>query len=292
MAIYHTFNLFFKHPLTKNRPIASILKFVVWQVFARIFNASIIHNFTIRAKLIIAKGMTGATGNLYFGLHEFEEMSFLLHFLRKDDVFFDAGANVGSYTVLASAHVGAVSFTIEPVPQTYNHILKNIAINNIDKQVKTYNLGLGSKAGNLNFTKSLDTVNHIATNYETDVISVPISTVDSMLDGIVPILIKIDVEGYETEVLNGASKTLENKEFKAIIIELNGSGTRYGFDEKEIHQKLLNMGFLPYKYYPFERKLVLLSTFGSYNTIYLRDLDFIQTRIKNAEIISVNNIRF
>jgi hypothetical protein len=37
-----------------------------------------------------------ATGNLYVGLHEFEEMAFLLHFLRRGDLFADVGANVGS----------------------------------------------------------------------------------------------------------------------------------------------------------------------------------------------------
>ena len=41
-----------------------------------------------------------------------------------------------------------------------------------------------------------------------------------------PSLIKIDVEGYENEVINGAEKTLENQSLKAIIIELNGSGSR------------------------------------------------------------------
>jgi hypothetical protein len=50
-------------------------------------------------------GMTGATGNLYVGLHEFEEMAFLLHFLRPGDLFADVGANVGSYTILAAVAV-------------------------------------------------------------------------------------------------------------------------------------------------------------------------------------------
>ena len=42
------------------------------------------------------KGMTGASGNIYFGLHEFEEMGFLLHFLREEDLFIDIGAYIGS----------------------------------------------------------------------------------------------------------------------------------------------------------------------------------------------------
>lgn len=52
------------------------------------------------ARLMVRNGMTGATGNIYCGLHEFTDMSFVLHLLRPDDLFVDVGANIGSYTVL------------------------------------------------------------------------------------------------------------------------------------------------------------------------------------------------
>jgi hypothetical protein len=47
-------------------------------------------------------GMTGATQNIYVGLQEFVDIMLTLHFLRKGDLFLDMGANVGSYTILAS----------------------------------------------------------------------------------------------------------------------------------------------------------------------------------------------
>jgi hypothetical protein len=40
--------------------------------------------------------MTGATQNLYCELHEYNDMAFLLHFLREEDSFADVGANIGS----------------------------------------------------------------------------------------------------------------------------------------------------------------------------------------------------
>lgn len=49
--------------------------------------------------------------------------------------------------------------------------------------------------------------------------------------------------------------TLKNENVKAIIIELNGSGNRYGYDESQIKQKLIDGGFESYAYDPFERKL-------------------------------------
>lgn len=75
--------------------------------------------------------MTGATGNIYTGLHEFIDMAFCLHLLRPGDLFIDVGANVGSYTILASKVVGANSFTLEPVPETFKRLKRNININDI-----------------------------------------------------------------------------------------------------------------------------------------------------------------
>ena len=169
---------------------------------------------------------------------------------------------------------------------------KNIEINHLESIVKAYNIGVGSIKSNLFFTKSFDTVNHVVNEKESinkdDLIKVPIETLDSIVDNEgIPNLIKIDVEGFETEVLRGMSQTLKSNILKAIIIELNGSGERYGYDEKLIHEKFIANDFQPYSYDPFNRELELLKFFGSYNTIYIRDLDFVKTRIQNSETIKV-----
>jgi FkbM family methyltransferase len=100
--------------------------------------------------------MTGATGNLYCGLHEFYDMTFLIHFLRPEDFFVDVGANVGSYTVLAGSHVGARTFSVEPVPSTFSKLINNISINHLNERVTPFNLALGSKKGSVKFTSSFD----------------------------------------------------------------------------------------------------------------------------------------
>ena len=79
---------------------------------------------------------------------------------------------------------------------------------------------------------------------------------------------------------------------KAIIIELNGSGYRYGFDEKQIHADLLHYGFLPYTYDPFKRELISWDSFGPNNTIYCRDLAFINERLRAADPVLVAGERF
>jgi FkbM family methyltransferase len=211
-------------------------------------------------------------------------MGFLLHFLRPGDIFFDVGANVGSYTLLAAGVCKAKSTAIEPVQLTFNILHQNIVLNNLQNNVQLLNSGAGAVLGTLAFSSAEDTTNHVlADNEITDNASIiPIITIDSLLIDGSPALIKIDVEGYESEVLKGMSETLTAPLLKAIIMELNGSGERYGFDEQAIHQLLLENNFKPYSYDPFTRSLTLLATYGNYNTIYCRDIDFINDRLKNA----------
>lgn len=108
------------------------------------------------SKLIVKNGMAGATGNLYAGLHDFEDMAFLLHLLRAEDLFGDIGANIGAYTILASGVVKAKSITVEPIPHTFNHLKHNIQINDLERLVTAYNKGVGALEGNLRFTKNFD----------------------------------------------------------------------------------------------------------------------------------------
>ncbi|WP_199119954.1 FkbM family methyltransferase [Pedobacter sp. ASV28] len=289
MSLFSTIKFITTHPMNKYNKTAAVLRFIKWQLNSVMNPYPIIYQFTEKSKLIIKKGMTGASGNLYCGLFDYQEMFFLLHFLRRGDFFADIGANIGSYTILASAQIEANTISIEPMPSTYLNLLDNISVNRL-QNVKPLNIALGSKKGKIDFTKTaFDTTNHIAVKGDKDVITVDINTLDDILatGEDIPLLLKIDVEGYETEVLNGALETLKNENLKAIIIELNGSGERYGYDEALIHKELTDKGFLPYTYNPLERALTLVESFGSYNTIYIRNLEFVNERLKFGEKIQI-----
>ena len=271
-----------RHPLTKNQKTSAVLSFLSWQLGSRLLKKPSICTFTASTKLIAWPGLTGATGNVYCGLHEFEDMGFLLHFLRPSDLFIDIGANIGSYTILAAADIKASVMAIEPHPETFALLLQNIAINQAAKRIEALNMALGASKDILKFTKTHDTGNHIAVPGEKDVAEVSVNTLDNVLYGKVPALIKIDVEGYEAEVLKGATATLNDPALKAIIIELNGSGGRYGHSEEKIHNDLLGYEFKPMHYNPFKRTLSEATNFGTHNTIYTRDLDFVKSRIQQA----------
>lgn len=281
-----------QHPLARRKRLKAYWRFVSWQISQTVFPRERVVPFTRKTKLVVKKGLTGATGNIYTGLQEFSEMGFLLHFLRKDDLFADVGANVGSYTILAAAHVGAKTLSFEPIPSTFNWLLKNIAVNDAQSLVSAFNMGLGSSKNELLFTSGGDTVNHVVVSGErtegSNVVVVAVDRFDSLAEKSgCPLLIKIDVEGFETEVIQGMSKTLAQPALKAIIIELNGSGKRYGYDDALIHQNLLDAGFSPFSYDPLQRRLDAINHYGNHNTIYIRDYDFCLDRVVSAPKVAV-----
>ena len=289
--LYRTLHFIINHPATRKSKLAAIKRFFQWQLHARILDRPVVYPFIQGSKLVIKRGMTGATGNIYTGLHEFEEMMFLLHLLRAGDLFCDVGANIGSYTILASAVIKARTLSFEPVPSTFLHLKDNVNINSVDSRVELFNCGLGNQRGLLHFTRDLDTVNHVMTDDEIGgqvAIEVEIKTLDQVLEGRAPLLIKMDVEGFELSVLKGATKTIENPDLKAIIIEINGACRRYGVAEGDIHLFLCSVGFYPGSYNAFERSFTRKTSFNQHgNTIYVRDGDFVNQRLQEAASIQV-----
>jgi FkbM family methyltransferase len=278
------------HPLNKDDKIKATINFIKWNIGIRLVKSSIIFNWVEDSKLVIKQGMSGATGSIYTGLFEFHDMAFLLHLLREDDMFYDIGANVGVYSVLASAVSGAQTKSFEPIPYTFQHLRTNVIVNEISDKVKLYNCGIGRSETTLSFTNSLDATSHVIEGNDNSqnsisVKSVPIDTIETDKT---PILLKIDVEGFESEVLAGAPNLLKDTALKAIIIELNGLGARYNFKDDDIHELLLGHGFLPYEYLPFQRKLKKLDIYNHGNTIYIRNEEFVMERLVSAKKVKVH----
>jgi hypothetical protein len=122
---------------------------------------------------------------------------------------------------------------------------------------------------------------------------VPIDRFDSVIEKTsCPVMIKIDVEGFETEVILGMQETLANPTLKCLIVELNGSGKRYGFDDEHTHNVLHTAGFNSFSYDPFERRIAPLDNFGCHNTIYIRDFEYCNSRLQSAPYVNVFSQQF
>jgi hypothetical protein len=97
------------------------------------------------------------------------------------------------------------------------------------------------------------------------------------------------VEGVEIEVIAGAGRALADPGLLGVIMELNGSGARYGFDEDALHRDLLGRGFETSRYRLFERVFEPLhgARSGSGNTLYVRDAGRLGERVRLAPRFAV-----
>lgn len=287
------FRFILAHPLNRANKWTALKRYFRWQIGSRLVPGDVLVPFVDSTFLRVRPGMTGATCNIYAGLHEFEDMAFVLHLLRKDDLFVDVGANIGSYTILAGGAVGTQCISVEPIKSTFNLLEENINLNRLSKNVQALNMGIGKEKGMLRFTAGLDTVNHVLSDFEQvdNVVEVPIVSLNGLLENQEPTLIKIDVEGFETNVIAGADKVLARPSLLAVIMELNGSGERYGFDERPLHEKMLSFGFNTYTYSPSDRNLISLDDKKSHsgNTLYVRNIDEVVSRLREARQYRIAN---
>lgn len=270
------------HPLTKTEPNWAWGRFLSWQIRSRL-QQEVIVPWIDGTRLAVRRGMTGATGNIYVGLHEFADMALVLHFLRPGDLFLDVGANVGSFTILASGVCGARSWAFEPHPETMKRLQRNVTINALDGLVTRHQCALGRERGLVSFTADQDTTNCVTTGNTG--LTVRQEAIDDLVGSESPLMIKMDVEGGEESAILGAMDTLAKPSLKLIEIETVTAGVREAINSK---------GFKQFHYIPLVRALVEGPSreVAGANTVFVRDVEFVRARLRDAKPISVLGHRF
>jgi FkbM family methyltransferase len=286
-AIY-TFRRIQQHPLVAGRRGRAYRRWLGWQIGSRLAGGSVLVDYVHGTRLALHAGMHGATMNFYVGLDEVRAMGFLLHYLRPDDLFVDVGANVGAYVVLASGVVGARTVAFEPAPDAFTALALNVRVNGIEARVDCRNVALAAKGGTVAFTTGLDTLNHVLSGGEpaamTTVDAVPL---DGALAGRIPALVKLDAEGYEREILEGARHTLAGPELSALIVEIDANCRRYGWSEADVFRHVLDHGFAAVTYDPLSRRLDRAGTWDTgrgaeASTLFVRDVAAATARLAAA----------
>lgn len=152
----------------------------------------------------------GGGASVYFGEMEPEQTAAMAAAIRPGNVFFDIGANVGYYSILASRIVGPDGKVIafEPVPRNIEFLQRHIEINNA-ANVIVKPIAMSKTNGTVRFSLGLDSaMGHIGESGE---LEVETTTLDVVIDelGVTPDVMKIDVEGSERDVFLGGVNTIE-----------------------------------------------------------------------------------
>lgn len=288
MGVVRIIKHILEHPFASRHKARAVSNFVSFQLKKRISSDIRAYDWINGLKLFAGPGMTGVTGNLYCGLYEYEDMTFLLHFLRNYDLFVDIGANHGVYSILAAGIPGSGVHAFEPIPSTSRRFRNNIKLNRLEDLIVLHPYALGSQNQTVQMRTDLDTMNHISTEKDSGpVVNIEVRILDEVLAGKSPSLLKIDVEGYESEVLKGSNAILSNPALKAIIIEMNSSGEKYGTSDASLESLIISHGFAPHRYDPSTRIMRPGKRSNGTNEIYVRDVEFVSTRLKKGKRVEI-----
>lgn len=170
-------------------------------------------------------------------------------YLKDGDVFVDVGANIGDLTLAAASVVGSTGkvYSFEPHPRIYGFLSENIKLNN-SLNVVLFSAALGDKESEASFAElgRSDDQNRISENGHG--ISIKMARLDDLRIPEPHIqLLKVDVEGYEKFVLQGAWNTLEK--VSCVYFESwEGHFKRYGYHCGELIDLLSQKGFTVLKF--------------------------------------------
>lgn len=168
--------------------------------------------------------------------------------LREGDVAIDAGANFGWYTTLFAQAVGetGVVYAFEPVRSTYERLCRNVELNGMEAIVSAHNIALGSEKGWVSMSEEDESAFAFATHSAQGLGAVPLERVDAIVENAVSkvALLKIDVEGFEHEIIDGAQKLLTSEHPPILQIEVfEGALRRSGSSRDLLLTRLANLGY-------------------------------------------------
>ena len=297
LNILKLLKIIINHPLNVNNKFESLLRFFSFNL-KKILKKKIIFSWVEESKLIYDNTKIEKLSqrqiklNYYLGMAEYKDMIFLIHCLKKDDIFIDCGANLGLYTILASKVIGSDTIAFEPHPETVKKFVSLLNINNITSKVKIIPKAIGDKIDKANFSNRKDALRRKIIqekDYEKDnVIQVEMTTLDYELKDIrKDFIIKMDLEGFEYNALKGATAILQNKNLKAIIVE-NNQPT----EKSSINQLLSKFNLFPIEYFPQKREININKDNLEHklNLIFIRDLEKIQSDCISSERFKVHPI--
>ncbi len=213
---------------------------------------------------------------------------------KSKPIIFDVGANKGEYSssILNYLPFSKV-FAFEPNPKAFLDLQKK-------KEINTYNVALGNKKGKEKIHVYKDTpnsqhgslfpnfakvINSELSKKETFSFDININTIDNFCseNEIFQIdFLKIDVEGYEFSVLQGAKKMLDNNNIKIIQFEFNVSNIL----SKVFLFDFYNLLEDKYNFYRLDtNRLIPLGEYNSMNEIFkFQNLLTIQKSIDNEKV--------
>jgi FkbM family methyltransferase len=191
--------------------------------------------------------------NVYLGTYEQHDSALVRRYLRPGMTFVDVGANIGFYSLMAAEVAGPSGRVIafEPNPDVHQHLQETIRNNGI-QNIILEQAAVGDAAGWTDLFVPKESGNNTATMIANEggrPVRVPVVTLDEYLDRhqVARVdFLKIDAEGFEPKVIQGARSAIQAKRIGAMFCEFNGTWLRLGgTTPKDYYNQLRSLGLKP-----------------------------------------------
>jgi FkbM family methyltransferase len=231
-----------EHPANEGQRVRALLRAAGFQARGRLLRRPTKTRIGDHSYLWAHLHRASASMAVYANPPDHPEMLVWQRALRPGDVFVDVGANVGSYSILA-ADLGATVFALEPAPDTFTLLAENVRLNGYP--VTTLRAAAGAACGTARFTSGQDVVNRLAAGGPEEI---EVVTVDSVIGEREVAGMKVDVEGFELDVLRGCERALAGQRIKLIQLEWNeASAHAAGTDRGPMAELLAGYGYRLYR---------------------------------------------
>jgi FkbM family methyltransferase len=206
------------HQANRGSRPSAVLRALRFQFRGRILRVSTITPIGESLRMYAMLHRAASSMVLYGNPQDWNEMIFWRTVLQADDIFVDVGSNVGSYALWA-ADCSANVIAVEPDPDAIELLRSNLSLNPL-VSVRVEQCALGAAPGEMSMTSGLDTMNRLVINGTGDQ-RVRVETLDALIDNRRVRGVKIDVEGAERLVLEGATNALTSNLIDFVQLEWN-----------------------------------------------------------------------
>ncbi len=249
-----------------------IVKHLHWQ-YLKAFDQFPFEQEISRSRIVAAHKRCGVSALIYSQrLYNYNNMLLLQMLLNDGGSFLDIGANIGSFTLIASEQEKARVYAFEPHPETFRLLQRNVELNRRNN-VSLFNVALGQADGKVFLSDDAgSTTNHIEPVKSERTVAVRCMRIDTVCSehAIHPQYVKIDVEGFEYDVLAGFGAYLEAIDL--LMIEMNGLSDQRSHGQREIHALLRSNRITGPWRCDFDRKTLRLNDrSGIEDSLYLSD---------------------
>jgi FkbM family methyltransferase len=229
-----------RHPANRATRLRSVVRVLRFQARGRVLRKPTTVPYA-RSSKIVARVDDGASRRAaYAPFPDYPEMAVWTQQLGDVDLFVDVGASVGLYSLVA-AEQGAELICLEPLPRAREQLVANLALNGRDATVIAK--AVAAEPGRMH----LDGVDAQRVHLTLDGdggLEVEVDTLDSVIGDRHVAGLKIDVEGAERQVLEGAINALRHHRIDLVQLEWNDMAeVNFGESREPVASLLRDCGY-------------------------------------------------